>query len=227
MSDHRSMVRVKYTDLLHFGLRIADEHQVALGMVNHHHPFSITEDEFAFIGNHVRSRGYRSAYEVATGFGVSAAAIGLGLQARGGKLLSVDAYIEEAMGHASAYRGRRRECHHGSDGMRIAEQLRAHFGLTDTVEFRVGWSPDDIPHLLGERTLDFAFIDGGHFEHQVLADVEVIRDRMVPPFTVMLHDTGAIAEPVLTAIRGWLGVPMVRPRLAHTYHLGMFEVLRR
>lgn len=216
---------VRYTDLLRFGLRVGDAKRLALGMANHHHPLSITEEEFAFIRAHVASRRYRSAYELATGFGVSACAIGLGLrEGGGGTLLSVDSYIEERFNLATAYQNAAQQVHPDADGLRIAKQLRDHFGLGDIVRFELGWSPDDIPRLLGARSLDFVFIDGAHFDEHVRADVASIRDRLRRPYTIMLHDSADLTQGTMDMFSEWFGVEMTRPELKRSFHLGMFEV---
>lgn len=212
-----------YHDLLQYDLRIGDHNAMSLAMKNHFHPFSITEDEFNFIRKHIASKHYKSGYELATAFGLSSCAIGLGLKASGGKLISVDAYIEEQVNLAWGYPTDHKQTFEDSDGYKTALKLRKHFSLEDTVEFHVGWSPDDIPKILGDRKLDFAFIDAAHFDENLLADVSVIKDLLIPPFTVMIHDTHSFNAATFSTIADWLGTNLVKPHIPRSFNLGYFE----
>lgn len=207
-----------YQSLLRYGLRIADEGRVALGMLDHTpHPCSITEDEFNFIRDYVAARGCRSGYELGTGFGISACAIGLGLRPSGGRLVSMDCYAEEVVNLAGEY-PRHPAVNPRSDGYRIAGELLRHFGLTETVTLRVGVSPEDAP----KGPFDFVFLDGSHFDECLALDVDAIKRELMPRCTVMVHDlrcfywgVGALAEQ--------LGCKMVTADLPRTFGLGYFE----
>lgn len=212
---------ITYHELVQYGL-IRDPNHTGLNMANHVHPISITEDEFNFIRDYVAARKYKSGYEVATAFGVSACALGLGLLPNGGKLVSVDAYIEEQYNYCLGYLDKK-QTYENSDGWRVAHQLRKHFGLEATIDFRVGWSPDDIPAILGDRKLDIVFIDALHKDRNLLDDVRVIKDRLEPPFTLMLHDSHAFAPGTLGLISEWMGAKMVQPKLPHSWNIGYFE----
>jgi predicted O-methyltransferase YrrM len=211
-----------YKDLLQYNLRIDDENLNYLGMINHHHPLSITENEFYFIKDYVSKKQYKSAYEVATGFGISACAIGLGLKTSGGKLISMDAYIEEKVNLAWGYQHTSKETYQDSDGYKTAISLRKHFNLEDTIKYYVGWSPDDVNDILGNKKLDFAFIDAAHFDSNLLMDIEVIKDRMVTPFTVMLHDTQAFSKETLNIIGNWFNTELILPKIQKSFNLGYY-----
>jgi predicted O-methyltransferase YrrM len=213
-------VNINYNNLLAYDLQFHDNDRVSLSMKWHFHPVSITEDEFRFIRDFIKDHGYRSGYEVATAFGVSSCAIGLGLKANGGSLISMDCYIEEQYNYATLYQGVERELYPEADGLKIAQKLRTHFDLEDTVEFVVGWSPDDVPAVLGDRQLDFVFIDAAHFDVNLLADIDSIRDRLMPGATVMIHDVPAFSDKTFSTVNEWLGVEIVKPFLHRSYGLG-------
>lgn len=211
-----------YDELLQYGLERCEQDGCSVRMCGMRAPVSITEDEFKFISEYVALRGYVSGYEVATGFGVSACAIGLGLAKNGGSLVSIDAYIEEHYLDGMAYRGAEPVVREGV-GLKVAERLRSHFGLEGVIDLRLGWSPDDVSAVLGDRRIDFAFIDGGHFDECLVDDLLAVKDRLTPRCTVMLHDTQHFAKKTLKWIEEWMGCELYRPPLYHHHWLGYYE----
>lgn len=211
-----------FDELLKYGLTVCNEDLRALCMTGNGCPVSITEEEFRFITTFVAANGYTNGYELATGFGISTCAIGLGLKANGGKIISVDAYIEEKSGSWDNYQDKKKT-HTDSKGFKMASTLVKHFNLENEVELQVGWSPDDIPEILEGYTIDFAFIDGAHFDQNVLDDINVIRPNLITPFTVMLHDIKAFSKGTLDTISGWLGTEIQYPRLSKTWGIGYYR----
>lgn len=56
----------------------------------------------------------------------------------------------------------------------------------------IGWdsAPTGVPALLQGRTIDFAFIDGGHFGEQPLRDVDAVLPFLPSErFLLVFHDT--------------------------------------
>lgn len=208
-------------ELLQYGLEIANSNKMSLRMKNHHHPISITEDEFFFIKDYVAQRNYLLAYEIATGFGVSSCAIGLGMPF--GKVISCDSYIEEQFNLASAYQTLQKEIYKNSDGYRTALQLSKHFGLN--IDYKIGWSPA-IDEVLGEFRPDFAFIDAAHYDKNLLVDIAAIYHRMSKPYTIMIHDVGAFSEFTIKTLELFLGVKMILPTITRSYGIGYFQVNR-
>jgi hypothetical protein len=120
----------------------------------------------------VTTYNLKRGYECATAFGVSSTAAGLGFKKTGGKLVTMDAYVEELYDNCNSYRGVEAVTHPNSDDYKSAKFLHKHFGLEETVFCEVGWSPRDTAqtiskHFAPEEKLDFVFIDAGHFPEQV------------------------------------------------------------
>lgn len=168
----------------------------SLKMKDQWHPFSIKVREFEFIKNFVINNDLRLGYEVATAFGISATAAGLGFAETGGRLVTMDAYIEEQYGECGAYAHKGKEVY-GTDskGWRSMQNLIKYFALEDHVFPKIGWSPDDALEKINEEIdlssnkLDYAFIDGLHTEGQVIKDTQVIEpyiDRN--HFAIFYHD---------------------------------------
>ena len=155
-------------------------------------PLSISAEEIEHIGMLIEKHNLKCGYELATAFGVSAVAAGLGFLKTGGKLLSVDAYIEEMYNDAGIYKGKQ-EIFKEARGLKSAKFLRNHFGLDNVITFEVGWSPTDIPTLAQkflkkDEKFDYVFIDAGHFEDQILADIQAILPYTADKCLWIFHD---------------------------------------
>jgi hypothetical protein len=157
-------------------------------------PLSIMEREFNFIKDFVSEGKFLFAYEIATGFGISSLAIGLGLKPHKGRLLTLDAYIEEYYDSGHSYEHRYGETFSNMNGWKSVKFLIEHYGLEETIFPRIGWSPEDVrPRLwdifdLRTDRLDFVFIDGGHFHDWVVRDIDAIYNILADEFVIMLHD---------------------------------------
>ena len=162
-----------------------------LHMTRHHHPISITEQEFKILNKIIVENNLKSGYEVATAFGVSALAAGLGFKETGGQLVSMDAYIEEQYNNCGAYIGRR-GVYPNSDGFKSANFLANTFKVIDNVSFEVGWSPDDTRLVLEKQfnpiRLDYVFIDALHTQEAIVNDLLSIKDLLMDKFIGLLHD---------------------------------------
>ncbi|MCG8651135.1 MAG: class I SAM-dependent methyltransferase, partial [Pirellulales bacterium] len=175
-------------------------------------PYSITDEEGLMLYKVIVDNNLQSGFEIATAFGYSSFFLGMAFEATGGRLLSVDAYVEEseenylysecaARHHADSIRQALADGQKDRlpDGLRFARWGAQRLGIDSVVEYEVGFSPGDIGSLAGQRRFDFAFIDGGHFGKQPTRDVEAImplltRDR----FVIAFHDThcDAVAQAV-------------------------------
>lgn len=157
-------------------------------------PLSIRKYEFDQITENIVKYNLKRGYECATAFGVSAMAAGHGFKQTGGKLVTMDAFVEEYMNSDSAYRNitdpvRFEE----STNRKSARFLIEHFGLQDVVFSEIGWSPIDVASVLSkhykeDEKLDFVFIDAGHFPHQVLLDIQAIVPFLAEKNVLMFHD---------------------------------------
>ena len=114
-----------------------------LKMSNHPYPYSIKEEEFNFLRNLIVEHNLQRGYECATAFGISSTALGLGFKETGGKIVTMDAYIEESKGNPGHYRDMQREVYDKADGYKSVKYLIEQFGLEDTLFPEIGWSPDD------------------------------------------------------------------------------------
>lgn len=178
-------------------------------------PYSLTDEEGLVLHKLVADCGFREGYEIATAFGYSSLYLGLAFKKTGGRLVTVDAYVEEseenflysedtARERAARFkealeRGRLNEL---PEGLQFAAENARVLGIQDVIQFEIGFSPDGIPPILSNRLLDFAFIDGGHFGEQPILDVDAIlpnlrKDR----FALVFHDTQceAVAKAVYHA----------------------------
>jgi len=162
-----------------------------LRMAHRDVPLSILEPEFNYITDVIVSNNCKTGFEVATAFGISALAAGLGFKQTGGKLLTMDAYIEENSEHPNAYRGANKTLYKDSMGYKSVSYLREKFNLEDNLVAECGWSPDDIAPLIeqyfGSTTLDYVFIDSGHFPEQLRAEVDTL-SKFIHKNTVFLFN---------------------------------------
>lgn len=205
-------------------VRDVDHSPGALRMRNHPFPHSITADEFDFIHDYIVAANRRSGFEVATGFGVSACAIGLGMQATQGRLVSMDAYIEERFAKNNLYPSMIREVYEDSDGIEIARALTTLCGISDVVDLVVGFSPDDVARVLHGRTLDFAFIDARHDEDALSDDVGAVFPFLRAPYTLMLHDRDRFHPSAIADVLDVTGGREVPTGLTRTVGLMVIEV---
>lgn len=178
-------------------------------------PYSMTFEEGMLIHHLIAESGLKSGYEIATAFGLSSFFIATAMEKTGGHLISVDAYIEEAVedflydhqavvAHVDEVKklyelGKTDQL---PRGLQFATKGADVLGVSGLVEYRVACSPEGIPDLLDERLLDFAFVDGGHFGDQPILDVKSVlpflnRDR----YLLIFHDTQceAVAKAVHVA----------------------------
>jgi hypothetical protein len=165
---------------------------ISLKMKNHRWPMSLMEPEFNFIKDLIIRYDLKRGYEVATGFGVSSVAAGLGFKKTGGFLITMDSYVEENSENFFIYRNSLPKTFHDTDGYKSLNFLLEKFDLKNHVIPTVGWSPDDVDKVLSPYKtfkFDYAFIDGGHFPEQIIKDVEAIIPFLDEKFVIVFHDT--------------------------------------
>ncbi|MCA9140376.1 MAG: class I SAM-dependent methyltransferase [Planctomycetales bacterium] len=186
-------------------------------------PYSLTFEEGMMMHYLVAANGLKCGYEIATAFGFSSFFIATAFEKTNGHLISADAYIEEEMedfiyDHASTQthveKLSRLQAENQHDqlprGLQFAMEGAAALQIQPYVDYRIACSPEGVPGLLGDRKLDFAFIDGGHFGEQPVLDVQSVlpflnQDR----FVMMFHDTQceAVAKAVHFAAESTGGQP--------------------
>lgn len=166
-------------------------------------PYSLTFEEGMMLHHLVHQAGLANGYEIATAFGFSSFFIASALQKNGGHLVSVDAYIEEEMEdylydlkttqeHVAKLTQAKIEGRVDAlpRGLQFAMDGAVTLGIKDTVDYRIACSPEGIPEQLAGQTIDFAFIDGGHFGEQPVWDVRSVVPYLHPDrFVIAFHDT--------------------------------------
>ncbi len=153
-------------------------------------PLSVRYDEFEFLKNLIIKYNLKSGFELATAFGVSAVAIGLGFKETGGKLVTMDAYIEETSDDYNPEYPNT-STNYDSDGFKSVNYLIEHFRLRDIVNPQIGYSPVDVKDIVenhSKKTFDFLFLDGGHSPAQIIRDLYAIRPFMEKEYVIVLHD---------------------------------------
>ena len=164
------------------------------------YPNSITEPEFNIIRETISKNGLTSGYEIATGFGLSTLAAGLGFKETGGKIVTMDAYHEEVTQNPLGDNLNIK--HENTRGFRSVIQLIEKFDLNENVFPTVGWSPEDTNSCIDsvfekDKKLDFIFIDGFHTEDAVINDFNSIKHKINKnKFILMLHDTDVLPNSI-------------------------------
>ena len=162
-----------------------------LRMKGHDVPLSIFQSEFDFIHNTVLENNLQRGFELATAFGISGLAAATAFKKTGGKLVTMDAYIEEKCGDAGTYRDFERTVYEKSDGYKSVKYLIEQFELQDTMIAEIGWSPDDVESIIiknYQEKLDFVFLDAGHFSEQIIKDIDAIKPFLAEKFIFIFHD---------------------------------------
>lgn len=166
-------------------------HTQNIKMVQHPYPYSIKEAEFNFLTNLIADNNLQRGYECATAFGISSLAIGLGFKKTGGKIVTMDAYIEEKCKDPGAYKDFQREVYDKADGYKSVNYLISKFGLENTMFPEIGWSPDDTETCVRrhfDEPLDFVFIDAGHFPEQMIKDIDAFLPLLGEKYVLAFHD---------------------------------------
>jgi hypothetical protein len=163
-----------------------------LQMSTREHPRSIKESEFRYIHDIIVTHELTSGVEISTGCGISGLAAASGFAALGrGRLISIDAYVEENSETPTSYRDQGPSRHEAAHGFRMANAAAKEYNVDAFVKFCVGWSPDDVASILEENgvtSIDYAFSDGGHFPEQVIADVKAIVPFLADKYAFVFHD---------------------------------------
>jgi predicted O-methyltransferase YrrM len=161
-------------------------------------PYSCTDEEGLMLYFTIVENDFKSGFEIATAFGYSTSFLGLAFQKTGGKCISLDCYIEEFKEDylyneselISASEKIRSEIDIGKlpVGLDMAKNIAKRLGVENVIDFKVGLSPNDVPKVIGERKIDFAFIDGGHFGDQPTKDFLAVLPYLSDKCAVLFHD---------------------------------------
>jgi hypothetical protein len=146
-----------------------------LRLANHPYPWSIVNREFDFIYNTIVDNKLTRGYEACTGVGISGLAAALAMKETGGKIVSLDAYVEERLNFYNY--DNQKILLENADGYKSVFYLREKFKVEDQFLPEVGWTPDDVPAVIEKHftePLDYVFIDGGHVPSQLILDIEAV-----------------------------------------------------
>lgn len=174
----------------------------SLKLVDKKYPWSITRDEFDFIRDFTSKQGILQGYEVATGFGISALAFGLGSKEES-VLITLDSYVEETYDSDGAYLNnpRQQEKYIDTVGWNSVNYLLDRYNLRKKIAAVVGVSPQDTDAVLKPfAIINYAFIDGGHSEAQILADIDSIIPWLDDSYVIFFHDGQCLTQACLDKI---------------------------
>jgi predicted O-methyltransferase YrrM len=187
-----------------------------LKMAAHKNPYSIQPKEFDFIRSAISTLGLTTGFEIATAFGVSSLACALGFHETGGRLVTMDAYIEETVDDANAYRNANTfRSNENADGFKSVNFLGEQYGAKESLSPVIGWSPDDVEPTLSRhngKKLDFAFIDAGHWDEALIRDAKAVAPHLGDRYLVLFHDTpsfGPVARSEINQLFGTGWTPIL------------------
>jgi predicted O-methyltransferase YrrM len=138
-------------------------------------PWSIVQREFDYLYNIIVDNNLKRGFEACTGVGISALAAGLAMKQTSGKIVTLDAYIEEYLENPD-YHGQK-ILNIDSLAFQTVQALIAKYQLENILVPVVGWTPDNVPANIEANftePLDYVFIDGGHTPSQLLQDINVV-----------------------------------------------------
>jgi hypothetical protein len=163
-----------------------------LKMVNHYHPFSIKPVEFETIYNYIVRHRLQRGLEIGTGVGISALAAGLAMRETGGRMVTLDSYIEEHHNHYLAYTDLAEVYDESADAFRGLAHLRAAFEIENVLSQRIGRSPDAVADVVqseyGNDKLDYVMIDAEHTNAGLTRDLAAVRPFLAEHHAVFIHD---------------------------------------
>jgi hypothetical protein len=164
-----------------------------LKMVNHFHPFSIKPIEFQTIYEFITSRGLKRGLEIGTGCGISALAAGLAMHETGGRMVTMDSYIEERHNHYLAYTELADVYDESADAYRGLHFMRHALGIEKTLFQAIGRSPESVPGVVASHhngaKLDYVMIDAEHTDAGLIRDLAAVKPFLAERHAVFLHDT--------------------------------------
>lgn len=199
------LIELSKSSNLGFNLEFVEEN--SLKFTNHYHPWSILENEATILYDLIVKNNLKRGFEISTGIGISSTITGEAFKITNGKLVTVDAYVEETFNNCAMYdintRITKRES--SADGHKMAKFLHQSLNIDNNVQLEIGWSPDDIPDIyqknFKDNKLDYVFIDGGHSKEQIRADINVLLPFLSDNALFMLHDFICVDEREVSTLK--------------------------
>tara|TARA_R110000803_G_scaffold61624_1_gene121567 strand:- start:620 stop:1327 length:708 start_codon:yes stop_codon:yes gene_type:complete len=195
---HKELVNLSQKLNLGFSLEFIDIE--SLKLTNHHHPFSLTQNEAYILYALLLKNNVKNVFEIATAFGISSIVIGQALSNTQGKLVSIDAYVEEhfndSMGYTPDFKFVKDK--EDADGYLMAESLVNTLDLSNIITLKTGWSPNDIPLIykttFNKQKIDALFLDGGHSEKQIYLDITHMMRYLDIESLIFFHDHHCVGK---------------------------------
>jgi len=191
VNDSNNPVKIMYADDSMFN----PPEPACLRMVDAMNPWSIRKKEFEYLYNTIVEKNLKVGYDVATAFGVSALAAGLAMKQTGGKIVTMDGYIEEVTQNGRGYMGTVNYTNPDAAGWRCVNYLVDKYELRGYLFPEIGWSPTNTEECLSKHIdlskekLDFVFIDSGHWTDAIIKDLDSIKNHMSDHCHIFIHDT--------------------------------------
>lgn len=183
----------------------------SLKFTNHYHPWSIRETEAEILYNLIVRNNLHKGFEICTGVGISALVTGHAFSKTGGKLITIDAYVEESFNLCDLYNINTKivKKPESADGYKMTNYLISKLGIQNNVTLDIGWSPDDIPGIYSKhynnQKIDYAFIDGGHTVEQIDADVRVLLPHLSENSIIAFHDFQCVGPETISLVNNQYG----------------------
>lgn len=146
-------------------------------------PYSISEYEFNYMKYFILKNNLKSGYELATGIGISSISIGFAIGCNGGKLITVDSYLEEMIQNQPIDNT---DISVSDDPLIRNKKLFNSLGLNNIHSYKA-FSPA-CSSILDEE-LDFVFFDCPKDANDFIRDASILKDRMSNKFAIFVHDT--------------------------------------
>ena len=185
--------------------------------INGRLPHSISEAEFNLMRDFIVDNNLKTGFDLATGTGISAIAFGFGFKQTGGKLLSVDSYIEESTQYQNGEWGG----FEGDVDMALNSPLaegaynnniqiiRNLFNL-DNVTLEKGVSPHDCVHYIEKHKLypiDFVFFDCPKSAEDFHRDATYIKKYLnQDKYAIFWHDTHCFMDDFKKLSKEYFGI---------------------
>lgn len=166
-------------------------------------PISISQNEFNFVRDYIKTKRPLSCLELGTGCGISTLAIALGLKNTDSKLLTIDSYSEELLGKQP---DKNFPINHEAAGKRFLDWALHQFDLEDTVYNVVEVFSNCEPVLEDYGSFDFVMIDSTKSSENFIETVKFILPHLHSNFSMIIHDTHTFDKRAEEYLRAEFGV---------------------
>ena len=176
-------------------------------------PVSISEDEFNYLHDFVIAHRLTRGFDLATGLGISALAMGLGMKANRGRVYTMDSFLEEhkqeqPIGDFAQDLLLNGSDHLQSDGYRMADWFNGAFDV-EILCWR-GRSPDDIEQNFHGEKFDCVMLDCPKCDADLERDLNALKPHLADKYAMFIHDSHTMphgAEIVKRILgRDWVNV---------------------